>query len=140
MKKSLLGFQKQHLVEKEKVLAHNKFYWIIPYQENELENITYKLVKGEAFIKKFYSALIKLITKANRMANKFKKGLDWTRHFLIKRLRKQYQNQPNQQDIINDIQNMNDKELREFINIKDLEEMKIFLTKELIKTEQLIKP
>lgn len=137
MKDSLLGFNKAGKVKREKLLADNKFYWIIDCEDQkELDGIIKKAARGEILIKKFYSVLFKLLGRANKLAEKTNKGMQWLKRWLIKRLKKTYQDQSDN-GMTTQIENMKDEELKEFIKINDKESMQKLLSGTLIDVEVL---
>lgn len=137
MKDSLLGFSKAGKVKKEKLLADNKFYWIIECaDEKELDKIRTKAVRGEVLIKKFYSVLFKVLGRANKLAEKTGKGIQWLKRWLIKRLKKTYQDNSDN-GMTAQIENMKDEELKEFIRVNDKEEMQKLLNGTLIEVDVL---
>lgn len=135
-KRSLLGFGKAGKVLEEGVIDPGSFYWIIPYEADELPKITHKLAKGEVFIKRFYRVLIRTLDRANKLADKFQKGIKWVRRWIVKKLKKQYGDN-DEEGFIAQVNQMSDDELREFIQITDREAMLALLEKDLITTETL---
>lgn len=130
---ALLGFKKQKKILEEKLVSHNKFYWIIPVDdEKDLVKITTRLSKGEIKIKQFYRTLIKLLDRANKLASKFKKGLSWVRRWIVKKLKKDKQT-----DYAKQINQMDNQELKNFIKIDDREEIIELMKKELITIKEL---
>ena len=134
-KAALLGFKKVKTVKEEKMLNDHTFYWIVPAKNNdEMMLMNKRLVRGEMFIKRFYRSLFKIISRANRLATKFKKGAGWIRKWMLKRLRKQVQDGDDSDGLIQQISNMSDKEIIEFIKINDKKEMEKLLSGDLITT------
>ncbi len=135
-KKVLLGMKKANEVLEQKIVAHNELYWIIECKDDdEYKQIIRRCALGEVMIKKFYNTLIRLINRANKLVKKFKKGGDWIRRFIIKKLNKYYQSQDN--ELVTSLENMDEKEFEEFIEIGDLEAMRTLLAGELITTDIL---
>lgn len=132
---TLLGFKKQKQIKEEKLIDHQTFYWVIPAEDqDDIYGITRRLAKGEINIKKFYKTLMKMIDRANKLANKFKKGLSWIRRWIIKRLKKQQQN-----DFVKQVEEMPDEELKDFLQINDREAMNKLLSGTLIDVEEIEK-
>ena len=127
-KTTLLGFTKPKQILEEKLIAHNKFSWTIPIDDEKDERtVTKRLVRGEIYIKRFYRTLIKTLDRANKLGNKFKKGARWIKNRLIKQLRKQQQD-----DIATQVEGMDEKEIMDFIKINDREEILELMNKDLI--------
>lgn len=139
-KKSLLGLTQSKKVLEQKVIKHNEFFWIIECDsEKEREKIIKKCANGEVLIKKFYSVLFHIIGKANKLADKFKKGIGWIRRFLIKRLKKTSQQSATDKEngMIKQIESMSDDELKNFIKIHDRESMQKLLSGAIIKIKEI---
>lgn len=131
-REAILGYKKSRQIIKEKLLADNKYYYIVPvYNDEEYNDIIIKCARAEVIIKKFYSILIKTIDRANKLATKFKKGASWVKKWIIKRLTKQYGEQDNN-GFIEQIKMMSDEEILDFIKINDRKEMMELLAGELI--------
>lgn len=137
MKGSLLGFNLSKRVIEQKVLADNKFHWIMDLKdEKELEKVNKKRVLGEMMIRKFYQILFKNINRCNRLGAKFGKGMGWIKKQLVKRLRKMTkQTQDNHDDFITNIEKMSEPETTEFIKVNDRAAMDELLAKDLIVLE-----
>lgn len=132
---ALLGFKKQKEIIKEKLVDHQTFYWIVPAEDAADQYMMIKrLAKGEVKIKNFYRTLIKTIDRANKLANKFKKGFQWMRRWLIKRL-----NKDQQTDFAKQVEDMPDEELKDFLKINDREAMMKLLAGTLIDVEEIKK-
>lgn len=141
-KRALLGFAQAKLVKEQKLVNDHKFYWILEVDgEKDRQKIIKKCAAGEVLIKRFYSALFHIIGKANKLSEKFDKGLAWIRRFLIKRLSKRSQQSTTgkENEMIESVRNMSDHELREFIKIHDKEAMQKLLAGELITIEEMKK-
>jgi len=137
-RKQLLTIKKANNIITSKVTKHNEFYWIITYKDNkELEKIQQRLALGEIGIKKFYKYLFKIINKANKLAQKFKKGTEWIKRWLIKKIKKTTKDNP---ELINQIQEMTKDDINGFITITDKEEMTKLLSQDLITTEHIKNP
>jgi len=133
---ALLGFKKSKQILEEKMLSDHEFYWVIPCEDTkEMMKIHKKLSRGEVFIKQFYKSLFKLINKANKLATKFDKGTSWIRKWMIKKLRGTYE-EKEEGGLIQQIQNMTDEEIKDFIKINDEREMKLLLAGELITVKE----
>jgi len=122
---------------KQKIVNDKLFYWIIDCKDfEELSKYTARCLKAENKIKEFYKVLFKLIKRANKLANKWKKGISWIRYWMIKRIRKiQGGNQAS--DMENKLNQMDDKELKDFINPKDKDMMTEFLKQDLITIDEI---
>ena len=135
-KRALLGMKKANEILEQKLVDHNEFYWIINCKdEAEYIGIIKKCALGEVMIKKFYNTLIRLITRANKLVKKFKKGGDWIKKFIIRKLNKYYQGQDN--ELVKSIEAMDEKEFADFVEIGDLKEMQALLAGDLITTDIL---
>jgi len=97
--------------------------------DKELNKITYKCARGEVMIKQFYKTLFKLLNRANHLASKFKKGVDWVRRWMKKQLKKQGQTD---EGMMNHIDSMSDEQLLDFIKVSDREDMDQLLSGKLI--------
>lgn len=136
-KKALIGFNKSNKVLEEGVISHDKFYWIIPVEDDKDQKmITKRLSAGEIMIKKFYSVLIRTIDRANKLGHKFQKGIKWAKRWIVKRLKKQY-NDNDEQGFISQIEKMPDEEFKDFLIIHDRKEMQELLSGYLITQERL---
>lgn len=135
---ALLGFKKTKQIKEEKLLSDHEFYWIVPSEDNsETMKIHKRLAKGEIFIKNFYKALFKLIHRANKLATKFGKGASWIRKWMVKKIKKNYQDTGSDDGLVQQIQNMSDEEIKDFIKINDEKEMKELLAGSLIEVKEL---
>lgn len=128
-KQALLGYRASSKVKKQKLVKHNKFYWILEIEQKELPEIIKKCARGEIIIREFYKYLFKLLSRANKLATKFKKGIHWIRRWIKKRLKKTGQEN---QGMANYIDSMTDDQLIDFIKVSDREEMDKLLAGELI--------
>ena len=130
---ALLGFKKQKEIKEEKLIDHQTFYWIVPAKDTaDSYAMTKRLARGEQQIKSFYQTLMKMIDRANKLANKFKKGLSWIRRWIIKKLKKQEQH-----DFVKQVEEMPDEELKDFLQINDREAMNELLAGSLIDVEEI---
>lgn len=105
---------------------HNLYHLYV--QTDDPQDITNRCAKAEALIKTFYRHLIKWLTRANKLATKFDKGITWIRTYINKQAHKLY---GKGQDL-DQITNITDQELRDLIQIKDLEAMQQLLINPLI--------
>lgn len=138
LKKTLIGVTRIQNIISEKIVSHNKFYWILAYKDqNDYDKIMKKVFRGEIMIKKFYRTLFKIVDRANKLASKFKKGIEWIRRWMLKTLKKKYQYDESN-DLYKQIKNMPQEELKEFIKIEDRKEMDKLLKKDLIKIEKVL--
>lgn len=133
-KRALLGNKATRQIVSQKVEAHNRFHWILSTTTDDVPNITHNAARGEAIIKKFYAQLIKWIGRANKLAQRSSKALNWTRRWLTKRI-----TAAGQTDFADQIRNMSDDDLKELIRIDDLKEMQQLLSGDLITIEE-VKP
>ena len=137
-KDALVGITKRKKIIEQKVTAHNKFYWIMQVQDQkEYEGIMRKCSLGETLIKKFYSALFKLIRRANSLAAKSSKGISYMKRWIKKRLDKVSQNN---EAMKQQIDNMTDEDFIDWLKITDEEPMKKMLKGELITIKVLTEP
>lgn len=135
-KKAILGFKHKHKVIEQKVVSDRKFFWIVQVESyKDIMEIGKKAAKGEILIKKFYSTLFHLVDRANKLDKKFRKGTIWVKGFIMKRLRKIYKDE--QGGMADAIENMNSKELEDFLNIEDKEEMQKLLSGNLISIDEI---
>lgn len=138
LRKTLIGFSRIQNIVTEKVIAHNKFFWVLAYKdEKDFQKISKKVFKGEIMIKKFYARLFKVIDRANKLSDKFSKGIEWIRRKVLKTLKKKYQYDEHN-DLYNNIKTMSKEDLKEFIKIEDRKEMDKLLKKDLIKIEKML--
>lgn len=139
-RRSIIGLGHQEKVIEEKVVKHNQFYWIVkPKDDKDLQRMIKKAAAGEVTIRKFYSGLFHIISKANKLCAKFDKGVEWVRRFIIKRLKKvtQFKGDDDKDNLINKVKTMSQKDLKEFIVIHDKEEMQKMLKGDLIIIEEI---
>ena len=132
-KDALIGFKKQKDVKEQKIVNDHEFYWILEVKdEKELGKVTHRLAMGEVLIKKFYRTLFKVIRRANTLSKKFKKGSQWLKKQIIKRLDKVSMDN---QDIKAQIDSMNDEEFQGWLEITDKEVMQELLSGPLFEVE-----
>ena len=129
----LLGMRKSNAVTEAKLISHNKFYWILPYKDDEeLSNITKRLALGETMIKAFYSKLFKAIKWVNKIGNKTGKTGDYLRRQFIRYFKKKY----SMDDQEGFKEYINGQAINESISIDDEAEMKKLLTNPLFIVEE----
>ena len=129
----LLGHKQSEKIIEEKIVNDHQFYWIIKINDQkDQEDLIKKTARGETMIRAFYSTLFKLISRANKVVNKFQKGTQWIKRWMINKLRRN-----NQLDFIEKVESMTDEEIKDFLNITDKEEMKKFLEGSLIEIEHI---
>lgn len=137
-KDALVGVTKRHKIIKQKVISHNRFYWIMRVKDQkEAEGIMRKCSLGEVLIKKFYSALFKLIKRANKLAARSSKGIAWMKRWLKKKLDKV---STGNESMKNQIDAMTDEQFIEWLKITDEEPMRKLLKGDLITIEVLNDP
>jgi hypothetical protein len=121
----LLGIKKSNAVTEAKLIAHNKFYWILPYKDaEELDKITKRLALGETMIKAFYNKLFKAIKWVNKISNKTGKTGEYLRRQFIRYFKKRY----SMDDQEGFKEYINGQVINESISIDDEAEIKKLLT------------
>ena len=134
---AILGYSQSKKVLEEKVVSDHEFYWIVQVDDpKEYAKILEKAARGEMTIRKFYRTLFKLIDRANKLADKFGKGVSWIRRWIIRKVKKQ-QEKGGDDSIIQQIESMSDDELRDFIKVTDRAELEKLLSGELINVEEV---
>jgi len=118
---------------KEKLVSDSEFYWIYEFdKEKDLLHFHKKVLMAEEGIKKMYNFMFKFFTRANKMLNKSVWTTKKIKNWLVNQYKKKVQGNEEQ---IDKIKKMNDEEFKKYIKIEDEEEMREFLTKQLIKCE-----
>ena len=134
-RRAIIGLRLKGKLQSEKILNDHSFEWILNLKDwKEVELVQKRCVKAEYTLKSFFKSLFKLQHRANFLMNKFKKGTDWMKRWLIKKLSKQYQENS---ELIQDIKNMSDEEFKEFFKFEDEDRFKEFLKQNLISVELL---
>jgi len=135
LKESILGFFKYNKVDEQKILSDHEFYFkYTPKTEKEYNKVIKNAAKCEVTIKKFYSLLIRILSRCNKLANKSSWGLKKARNWVIKRLKKLYGDDKDNK-FVKDIENQSDEEFKQMLNIEDIKDMQELLKKDLIKIE-----
>jgi len=136
-KAAILGHSQSQKILEEEVVSDHEFYWVLQLDNpKEYTKILEKAARGEMIIKKFYRTLFKLIDRANKLSDKFGKGVGWIRRWIIRKVKKQ-QEKGGDDSIIQQIQEMSDGELRDFIKVTDRAELEKLLGGELINVEEI---
>lgn len=128
---ALLGIKHGKKIIEEKLVAHNQFYWVLDVGPDDMQDIAKRCVRGEYVIRKFYSVLFKLIKRANRIATRSRKAGEWIRRWVVKRLKKMQQD-PEQDGLAKQFENMPEKEFVDFLKVTDEAEVRSFLDGPLI--------
>lgn len=120
--------QSKHQLIKQKITAHNQFYWIIRLDsDKDYDQIIKKAARADLLIKQFYKTLFKWVHRANKLANKFKKGSAWIKNWITKQIRKQTKDST---ELIDYIQNSTEEEFKNILTIDDTEDMNTLLNRE----------
>ena len=124
---AIVGYRRTYF---EKVVNDHEFYFIIPCKsEIDVKRTIYKASKSEVRIKQVYRLIFKSFDRANKWANKGKKGTEKAKKFFLKLLKKNGVD-PNGMDITIE---------KDTFEITDREEMEILLKKELISVKEVSK-
>lgn len=135
MKQNILGITKCESIDQERIVSDKKFWFTYtPKNQKEYDKVLINSSKANVTIKKFYSVLISILTRLNKLANKSKWGLQKMKRWLVKRLIKLYKNDK-ENDFVKDIENQSDEEFKKMIKVEDIEEMQELMKKQLIKVE-----
>ena len=134
-KKALLGMAQASQILEQKLVNDHEFYWVLNIRSHrEMMKTIKKCARGEVLIKKFYRTLISLIDRANKLANKFKKGARWMKRWLVRRIKTKTQGN---EELVNAIENMSDEEFKDFLVIHDRVAMQELLAGDLITVEEV---
>lgn len=137
-KKAYLGFKASKKVIKEELVNDAQFYWVLEIEPKDTKGLYKNAARGELMIRKFYRGLFKIIDRCNKIQKKTGKGAKWLKRQLIKRLKKQTEHSPDDDnELIKNIDNMSDDEFKDFIVVHDREPMEKLLSGDLIKLEEL---
>jgi len=94
--------------------------------EKQRKKLMTKAAVVEVGIKAFYSKIIKIGARVNRLGHKF----SWTTAKIKKRFAKEYQKAGAEN---NKFEEMSDEEFKDFLNFEDVEEIKELMEKELVR-------
>lgn len=116
-----------------KLVAHNKFYWIVEIEEDKkkekkLNNLVSRCAKAEVLTKKGLQWTLKTFGWANKQIAKGNRGVSKVKKMLSKRMRKAEM----PEEDIEKINNMSDDEFIKHVKIEDREEIEALLLKQLI--------
>lgn len=132
---ALLSYKLSKLIIEEKVVAHNKFYWVLcTNTDKDYDDLLLRVAKGEILIKKFYKMLFSIMDRCNKLLNKWAKGWMWAKRWVTSKLRKLYKGSDTN-EMLTQIEAMTEEEWKDFFNVTDREEMKKLMSGELISVE-----
>ncbi len=129
-KSAILGYKEKKKLIDEKLVSHNEFWWKLEIEDDELPKLIKNTARGEVLIRKFYQTLFKLLGRAQKLQLKFKKGGQWIKNYLKKKLSKTKGNE----DMIAHIDSMKDEELT---SITDKEEIQALINGQMITVEKI---
>lgn len=132
-KKALLGYKGARQVIEQRVVANNLFYWIVEAPASDVPDIIKKAAKGEALIRSFYRTLIRILSRANKIAQKSGKGGAWMKRWIIKRMKKVSRDK----GLTDQWEAMSDEQFQEFIRMTDRKEIEELIAGEMITVTEL---
>jgi hypothetical protein len=127
----IAGLRYNNRILEEKVDTPESFHYIMDIQAEQLHDLTERLFKYEYKMRKGYLQLMHLIIRVNSLMKKFDKGCEWARRWMMKHLKKVNPN-PEENTILKDLEEMDTSQVREFLNVTDIEYMRSFLEGKLI--------
>lgn len=111
---------------KKKLINNESFYYIYEVNEKEFNNfIKKKIPKAKHAIRAFYTTIISLANRANKLAKKGAWKVERARRWIMKQLKKKVKDPKEYEDFVN------------AIDLSDEDFMKDFLAQDLIKWEVL---
>lgn len=141
MKKSIIGLNAHRKVIHQKVIRHDQFYWIVECQTpTEANRLVIKASLANTAIKAFYHRLIRTINKANKLAERGSKGIEYIKRWVKNKLTKHYKNDKNKDMLMGQIDHLTKEDLKGFLHIDDLPAMQELLKKELVTVELIDYP
>jgi len=134
-KNLLLGHKLQKNIFYQELVNDHIFFWELTLDnEKDLEYVTKRAAMGEVLIKKFFHTLIKWVSRAAKLAGKFKRGAHWAKLWIIRQAKKHYKESD---DFVKYIEEMKDDDLKTFLTITDKEEMLQLMAGSLIDIKKL---
>jgi len=113
-----------------KIIGDNKFFYVYEYEtQKEVDKvINHKIPKAEMAIRSFYSTIMALVDRANKLGKKGAWNVLKMKRWIMRRLIKKYQDKETVKGF---------EDFLDAIDMSDKKEMMDFLTKPLIEHEVL---
>lgn len=120
------------------IVSDREFYWVYDLKDmKDVYRFHKKILMAEGGIRAVYGIIIRFFTRANKLMNKGRWTTDKVKKWLLKRWSKSQENSTREGGGLDaeKIGGMDDEEFKDYIKMKDIDDMREFLAGDLIKYE-----